>query len=201
MLYLPPGTAHHGVALDPCLTCSIGFRAATAVEVLESFILEADRANLGSQRYADAELEVNRHFAEITDTEIDRLKTLALSLLDAPRQLWVDTAGKLLSDTVMDDISPEQSTARLDELLPFDWIINPETKMLYHRGNSSISFYCNGQCWQLPNSDQVIAVVQALCEHRVLAASTIESCGSQQVLSRLLLDLVNNGAMVQAVEE
>ncbi len=201
MLYLPPGIAHHGVALDPCLTCSIGFRAATAVEVLESFILEADRQNLGNQRYTDAELEINRHFAEITDTEIVRLKTLALSLLDAPRQLWVDTAGKLLSDTVIDDFSPGQSPARFDELFQFDWVINPETKMLYHRAKSSISFYCNGQRWQLPNSDPVIAVVQALCEHRVLGAATIEACGSQQVLSRLLLDLVNNGAIVQVNAE
>ena len=201
MLYLPPGIAHHGVALDPCLTCSIGFRAATAVEVLESFILEADRQELGSQRYADAELEVNRHFAEITDAEIERFKALVLSLLDAPRQLWIDSVGKLLSDTVIDDFSPGQSPARLDELLAFDWIINLDTKMLYHRGDSSISFYCNGQCWQLPNSDPVIAVVQALCEHRVLKAATIEACGSQQVLSRLLLDLVNNGAIVQAIEK
>jgi 50S ribosomal protein L16 3-hydroxylase len=197
MLYLPPGIAHHGVALDPCLTCSIGFRAVTAVEVLESLILEADRANLGSQRYSDAELETYRHFAEITDTEIERLKTLARSLLDAPRQLWIDAVGKLLSDTVIDDTSPAQSPARLDELLAFDWVINPETKMLYHRGPSSVSFYCNGQCWQLPNSDLVIALVQALCEHRVLAASSIEAFGSQQALSQLLLDLVSNGAIVQ----
>jgi len=198
MLYLPPGIAHHGVALDPCLTYSIGFRAATAVEVLESFILEADRRNLGSQRYCDKELEVNRHFAEITDTEVDRFKNLALSLLDAPRQLWVDTAGKLLSDSVINDFSPEQPPARLDELFQFDWLINPETKMLYHRGNSSISFYCNGQSWELPNSDQVIAVIQALCEHRVLAASTLEACGLQPALSKLLMELVNNGAIVRA---
>ncbi|MCZ6668034.1 MAG: cupin domain-containing protein [Gammaproteobacteria bacterium] len=198
MLYLPPGIAHHGVALDPCLTYSIGFRAATAVEVLESFILEADRRNLGSQRYCDRELEVNRHFAEITDTEVDRFKNLALSLLDAPRQLWVDTAGKLLSDSVINDFSPEQPPARLDELFQFDWLINPETKMLYHRGNSSISFYCNGQSWELPNSDQVITVIQALCEHRVLAASTLEACGSQPELSKLLIELVNNGAIVRA---
>jgi 50S ribosomal protein L16 3-hydroxylase len=201
MLYLPPGIAHHGVALDSCLTCSIGFRAATAVEVLESLILEADRQNLGNQRYSDAGLETNRHFGEITDTEIERLRTLAVSLLDAPRQLWVDAIGKLLSDTVIDDTSSGQSPARLDDLLAFDWVINPETKMLYHRGDSSISFYCNGQSWQLPNSDPVIALVQALCEHRVPAASTLEAAGEQQLLSRLLLDLVNNGAIVQAIEE
>ncbi|MCZ6798624.1 MAG: hypothetical protein O7D36_11845, partial [Gammaproteobacteria bacterium] len=69
------------------------------------------------------------------------------------------------------------------------------------RGNSSISFYCNGQSWELPNSDQVIAVIQALCEHRVLAASTLEACGLQPALSGLLVELVNNGAIVRADQE
>jgi len=121
-----------------------------------------------------------------------------LSLLDAPRQLWVDTAGMLLSDSVIDDFRPAQPPARIDELFQFDWLINPETKILYHRGNSNISFYCNGQSWELPNSDQVIAVIQALCEHRVLAASTLEACALQPALSKLLIELVNNGAIVRA---
>lgn len=32
LLYLPPGVPHHGVALDACMTCSVGFRAATQRE-------------------------------------------------------------------------------------------------------------------------------------------------------------------------
>ncbi len=32
-LYLPPDVAHHGVALDPCLTCSVGFRAPSAADL------------------------------------------------------------------------------------------------------------------------------------------------------------------------
>ena len=34
MLYLPPGVAHHGVALEDCLTYSIGFRAPSGRELL-----------------------------------------------------------------------------------------------------------------------------------------------------------------------
>lgn len=37
MLYLPPGFAHHGVAVAPCLTYSIGFRAPRAGEAWASF--------------------------------------------------------------------------------------------------------------------------------------------------------------------
>ena len=38
MLYLPPGVAHHGVAMSECLTWSIGFRAPTDAELVEGFL-------------------------------------------------------------------------------------------------------------------------------------------------------------------
>jgi 50S ribosomal protein L16 3-hydroxylase len=37
MLYLPPGFAHHGVAVTPCLTYSIGFRAPSFGEMWKAF--------------------------------------------------------------------------------------------------------------------------------------------------------------------
>jgi 50S ribosomal protein L16 3-hydroxylase len=37
MLYIPPGFAHHGIAVTPCLTYSIGFRAPRAGEMWRSF--------------------------------------------------------------------------------------------------------------------------------------------------------------------
>ena len=38
MLYLPPGWAHDGVALDPCMTYSIGFRAPAWQELAIHFL-------------------------------------------------------------------------------------------------------------------------------------------------------------------
>ena len=37
MLYLPPGFAHHGVGVTPCLTYSIGFRSPSAGEMWKDF--------------------------------------------------------------------------------------------------------------------------------------------------------------------
>ena len=39
LLYLPPGFAHHGVAVTPCLTYSIGFRAPAFGEMRRSFAM------------------------------------------------------------------------------------------------------------------------------------------------------------------
>jgi len=197
ILYLPPGVAHHGVALEPGMTCSIGFRAPTASETLESFALETDRQNLGCQRYSDAGLETDRHHAEITNSEIDALKGMVISLLDQPRELWVDTAGKLLSDSVVTEADFEQPPARLDDLVESEWMINPDSKMLYHRTSSGIRFYCNGRCYELPNSKLVIDTVQKLCNRGSLAPSTIEACRNQDNLASLLLELINTAAIVQ----
>ncbi len=53
MLYLPPGYAHEGVALDACFTYSIGFRAASNQELAQRFLdYLRDRVEL-SGRFED----------------------------------------------------------------------------------------------------------------------------------------------------
>jgi 50S ribosomal protein L16 3-hydroxylase len=53
MLYLPPGLAHEGVALDACITLSVGFRAPAWQELVEPwFLQQAERARLAG-RYGD----------------------------------------------------------------------------------------------------------------------------------------------------
>jgi 50S ribosomal protein L16 3-hydroxylase len=54
MLYLPPGVAHEGVALDECSTWSIGFRAPDASQIAQAFLdFLRDRVDLAGL-YRDA---------------------------------------------------------------------------------------------------------------------------------------------------
>ena len=76
MLYLPPGYAHYGVALNACLTYSIGFRAASHQELLTQFLVYLqDRINLPGF-YADPDLKRQRHPAEIAAGMIDQVAAL-----------------------------------------------------------------------------------------------------------------------------
>ena len=53
VLYLPPGVAHDGVALDECITLSVGFRAPAWQELVEPwFLQQAERTRLNG-RYGD----------------------------------------------------------------------------------------------------------------------------------------------------
>ena len=65
MLYLPPGWAHDGVALEPCFTYSIGFRAPSRGEIAREFLaFLQERVELDGL-YADRGARPARHTAEI----------------------------------------------------------------------------------------------------------------------------------------
>ena len=79
LLYLPPRCAHDGVALEGCITYSIGFRAPSAQDLCSRFLdfLQDDLEAPGL--YADPQLKPTRHPARI-----DRQLTQGLQrLLDS----------------------------------------------------------------------------------------------------------------------
>jgi 50S ribosomal protein L16 3-hydroxylase len=66
MLYLPPGYAHCGTALDACMTYSIGFRAPSAQELACGFLdYLRDRLELDGM-YEDPGLRLQRHPSEFS---------------------------------------------------------------------------------------------------------------------------------------
>ncbi len=196
MLYLPPGIAHHGIALDRCMTYSIGFRAPTSTSVLESFVLETDRPDIDAKRYRDPDLELDRHHAEITDTEIERFRSLATELLQQSQDLWQDAVGKMLSDSDVASSQDEDQPVFVSDLQSRTWIRHPETRMLYHQAEKTIAFYYNGRVSKLPQSQEILEHSQQLCENREWSASLINKCIAVEPLEVLLIELAANGAII-----
>ena len=73
MLYLPPGYAHYGIALNDSLTYSIGFRAASNQELLVQFLTHLQDRMTAQGMYADADLALQKHPAEISAAMIDKV--------------------------------------------------------------------------------------------------------------------------------
>lgn len=97
MLYLPPHVAHWGIAIGDCMTYSIGFRAPSAQELAGEFLnyLQEHRALTGM--YADADLALQSHPAEIGG---DMVKQVS-SILDGLKWSDADVAdflGRYLSE-------------------------------------------------------------------------------------------------------
>ena len=87
ILYLPPGVAHHGIALDPCLTCSVGFRAPSAADLalaLGEWL--ADRPGDGG-RYRDPPLATGGPTGEIDRAAQTRFRDLLGGILEDESEL------------------------------------------------------------------------------------------------------------------
>jgi 50S ribosomal protein L16 3-hydroxylase len=73
MLYLPPRYAHEGVAMDECMTYSIGFRAPSYQELGEAFLENMIETIDLPGRYADPELKPSAQHAEISSAMLSKV--------------------------------------------------------------------------------------------------------------------------------
>jgi 50S ribosomal protein L16 3-hydroxylase len=99
ILYLPPGVAHHGVALDetaPCMTWSIGMRAPSAADLLLALGEWLAETRQEGPRYRDPEPGLPRYPGGIDATAIQRIGDLARSVL-ADDELFPQFLGSFLS--------------------------------------------------------------------------------------------------------
>ena len=85
MLYLPPKYAHYGVALEPGMTYSIGFRAPTAQEVVGKFLEHLSDELKAEGMYRDPERLPTQHPGEIDQMFVDKITGLLNQLR------WGDT--------------------------------------------------------------------------------------------------------------
>jgi len=77
MLYLPPGWAHEGVALEPCFTYSIGFRAPSHADTAREFLAFLQDRVVLDGLYADPGLKPQRHAAEIPQRMVQQAVAVA----------------------------------------------------------------------------------------------------------------------------
>lgn len=112
MLYLPPHFAHHGVALNECMTFSFGFRAPNSVDVLDALVNTLLEQGQGISRYQDPDLILNQHGAEIDMRAVTRTKQMLHQLIDQAGAALVTALGKVVSDTkpVLSALAAEAST-------------------------------------------------------------------------------------------
>ncbi len=76
MLYLPPRVPHHGVAMDACMTWSIGMRAPAVGELLVDFAEQLAERLGDDLRYTDPDLRIPADSAEIDAQAIARVRAL-----------------------------------------------------------------------------------------------------------------------------
>jgi 50S ribosomal protein L16 3-hydroxylase len=99
MLYLPPHFAHHGVAMNDCMTYSIGFRAPSQVDMLDAIVNSMLEQGLGKMRYNDSDLKLSPHSAEIDAQAVARLKVMLHQAIDDAEPILASALGKFVTET------------------------------------------------------------------------------------------------------
>jgi 50S ribosomal protein L16 3-hydroxylase len=96
MLYLPPGVAHHGLALDQCMTWSIGMRAPSTADLLQSLGEWLAGVKAEGKRYGDPELKAAALTGEVDASAISRFRDLVHEYSN-DEQLFTEFLGAFLS--------------------------------------------------------------------------------------------------------
>lgn len=201
VLYLPPRVAHHGVALEPCMTYSVGFRAPSHRELVAGyldFLLEEVDAEA---RYADPDLGVQDNPGEIGRAALARFRDLLrqhILLDDGLIESWL---GRFLTEPkpgFAAEPEPQPLTAaELREHLRGGGELerNAGSRFAY-LGDAAgeTALFVDGQEFVL--GPEVAWLAPLLCRHRVLGAAHLQRALTQPPARELLLDLVNEGYLV-----
>lgn len=167
MLYLPPHVAHYGVAVDACMTYSIGFRAPTAEELAQGFLAHLQDTLTLEGRYADPDLRLQAHPGEISRAMLAQIGELIARIQWGRRDI-AEFAGRYLSDpkpNVFFD-PPEAPLARAafrKQSARTGVALNPKSRLLFTGGR----FFINGEAFT-PSADEISAL-QQLADRRRLA--------------------------------
>ncbi|MFL9925680.1 cupin domain-containing protein [Herbaspirillum lusitanum] len=156
MLYLPPHYAHDGVALDECMTYSIGFRAPAYQELGESFLqFMMDSIELPG-RFADADLKPTSKPAELPGDMIERVRDELNKIRFTDDDISI-FLGEYLSEPKASVFfnSPAQalSFARFGQALKKrGLILDRKTQMLYRNRH----IFINGDSFEVNGADKKI---------------------------------------------
>jgi 50S ribosomal protein L16 3-hydroxylase len=164
MLYLPPNVAHHGVALEPGMTWSIGSRAPSGADLLQGFGEWLAFADDDGGRYSDPNLKIDNRAGEINPEAIQNLRKLMLSSINDNQTVDQYLAAFMsrfrLAHEPMpppDLISPEDLLTSIKE--GAELCRNPWTRLTWIESTHGAHLFAAGQAY-----DCSVGLAEVLCE-------------------------------------
>lgn len=204
VLYIPPGYGHWGIAVEPGLCYSIGFRAPSQGELLEALSDLAIEQQTSFDRYCDEQAQPPRHSSEIDATQLEPLWHRLKEELNQ-QQHFYRAFGCLVTTPRYADLfippNPPLAPANLASLLQGD------SPLLRHSASrfawlqpegGRLLVFVDGEAHEQPQTN--IEAVIALCDASIEPVSSISAvdAGAWQ---QLLLALVNQGSLILAEAE
>lgn len=139
MLYIPPGIAHWGVAIDQSITYSIGFRAPSHSDILNELSQDIAECLPADQRFSDPDLTPQSNSGEINKQAIAQLREiLDEQLTDVRLASWF---GRYMTERKYVDELPDQDAIEAEE-----WqAAMQEGDLLWHHPAARFAFHDLGE--------------------------------------------------------
>ena len=173
LVYLPPGVRHDGVALEPCFTYSIGFRAPRGAELGAAFLDWLHERGLPQARYRDPGLAPASRPARIPPEMV----AFAARVLARIRWSGADVArflGEYLSMPKPHVVfAPRAARSARVGVVRLD----PKSQLLYYGGR----FFINGESLSVPR--RAAEMLRLLADRRAARASALAAAGLGRLIS------------------
>ena len=221
ILYIPPNTPHCGVAIQPCLTYSIGFRAPSKHNLMEQLLLDLlEQEETDSERYQDKNpshlLNTSYSINEFDPTNIDQslpANTLGWSknLLDnlSDEQI-IGAFGKLVTKPKHDlfeesELTLKQISEHLKKVLNKTPIktdtlnetprttvqLHPDTRATYYPFDKKLLLFVNGERFTIENC--FLNLIQNLINHRSITHLCLKNTSQDIDFINTIAILVKQG--------
>jgi len=196
MLYLPPRLAHSGVAVDDCLTYSVGFRAPSAAEVLTHFTDFLSQYLPDEDRYTDADAQPVSDPHQIQHDALDRLKSLLTEHMSDERMLltWF---GQFMTEPRYPElvVGPELEEPELIDSLEQGAILirNPSARLAWSEVDEDLLLFASGQSRLLPG--KLRELLKMICAADALHSDNLGPWLADEDASNLLFELVKQGSL------
>lgn len=197
ILYVPPCFAHEGVAVsDDCMTYSIGFRAPSRAELIESWCEHQADGLPDEDRYTDPDLTLQANPGEIATSAIDRLHEMVMEAL-SDRDAFARWFGlyNSLPKYAETDWRPEEAIgqqavrALLAESVPLSR--NPASRFSFIRQKEeTLLLFVDGHCFDCAGDTALLA-------ERLCAGSTImdPALAASAPAAALIAALIDQGSL------
>jgi len=198
MLYLPPNIAHYGIALNDCMTCSVGFRAPSISNMVSEYA-ESIAAGIDQElRYEDPDLQCQADPAEISQESLVRIKSTITERLETNDEGIYRWFGEYSSEprSGIHPCPPESAISvygDLVALLAADGVISqsPASRFLFSRLDDTALLFVDGTSHV--TSHEFAATV---ANNRYITVQQLLQCVTGDGDQKTLLELYNKGCLL-----
>jgi len=200
MLYLPPGLAHHGVAMGDCMTLSIGFRAPAHANILTGFTDSVASKFGDNLRYSDPDLSLQEHSGEVSSDSLRQVREIIRSAISDNNSAIDSWFGRFITESKSGEpvIEPEQTLTPEQFLSLFQEHTMLErsesVRFAFIGKNGGNVLFIDGK--EYPLSVELSFAAPLLCDQRQYSYANLADKLAQSDFTSLLTELYNSGYVI-----